>query len=541
VRRDDAGQLWVRLAPGSHAITLAGPLPARANVEIPLPLRPQRVELLAPPRGWTVLGLDAAGRVPSALQLARDAAPTASSQDSERLEPTAIPPFVSVERTLALGLRWEVTTEVVRIAPPEGAIVLEVPLLPGESVTSAGVRVQDGRALVTLAPGATRAGWSSVLAAAPSLALEAPRAAAWTEVWRLDPSPLWHVTPSGIPAVDVPAAGSRAREWRPWPGEKLGLAIERPAGAGGETLTIDHSTLALSPGLRATDATLVLSFRSSQGGQHFVTPPEGAELTRLTLDGVEQPLRQEGRRVPIALAPGAHEATLAWREPRGISAWFRGSAVDLGAPSVNAHLELTVPDGRWVLLMGGPTLGPSVLFWPILLVVAGLALALGRVPWTPLRARHWLGLGLGLTQAPLQAAALVVVWLLALGWRGRLSDAERMRSVPAFDALQIVLVLLTLAALGALFFAIQLGLLGTPVMQIAGNGSSPELLRWYQDRAGAVLPQPWLLSLSLWWYRAVMLAWALWVAQALVGWLRWGWRQWTAGGYWLRRDRRPAS
>ena len=535
VRRDAAGQLWLRLAPGSHVITLAGPLPARANVEIPLPLRPQRVELIGAPRGWTVLGLDAAGRVSGALQLARDAAPTASTP--EALEPTAIPPFVSVARTLVLGLSWQVTTLVSRVAPPEGALVLEVPLLAGESVTTAGVRVANGRALVTLAPGETAAAWSSVLAIAPALALEAPRQVAWTEVWRLDPSPLWHVTSEGIPAVDEPAAGSRRREWRPWPGEKLALTVERPEGAGGETLTIDRSRLELVPGLRATDVTLTLGFRSSQGGQHFVTLPEGAELTKLMLDRAEQPLRQEGLRVPIPLVPGAHEATLEWREPTGIRAFFRGPAVDLGAPSVNAHVELDVPDGRWVLFVGGPRLGPSVLFWPILLVVAALAVALGRVPWTPLRARHWLGLGLGLTQAPLPAAALVVAWLLALGWRGRLSEAERTRSVFAFDALQITLALLTLTALAALFVAIQMGLLGTPAMQIAGNASEYGVLRWYQDRASNVLPQPWLLSLSLWFYRGVMLVWALWVAQALVGWLRWGWRQWTAGGYWLRRQR----
>ena len=59
------------------------------------------------------------------------------------------------------------------------------------------------------------------------------------------------------------------------------------------------------------------------------------------------------------------------------------------------------------------------------------------------------------------------------------------------------------------------------------------LLRWYQDRAGALLPQPWLFSLSIWLYRLAMLAWSLWVATMLVGWLRWAWRQWTDGGYWL--------
>jgi hypothetical protein len=183
--------------------------------------------------------------------------------------------------------------------------------------------------------------------------------------------------------------------------------------------------------------------------------------------------------------------------------------------------------------VGGPRLGPSVLFLPVLLVVAALAVALGRVPWTPLRARHWGLLGVGLTQAPLPAAALVVVWLLALGFRGRLSEAERTRSPLAFDALQIVLAALSAAALAALFYAIQVGLLGSPEMKVAGNGSGSALLRWYQDRTPAQLPEPWLFSLSLWFYRLAMLAWSLWVAQALVGWLRWGFRQWTQGGHWL--------
>jgi len=125
------------------------------------------------------------------------------------------------------------------------------------------------------------------------------------------------------------------------------------------------------------------------------------------------------------------------------------------------------------------------------------------------------------------------VWLLALGWRGRLAERERTGSPVAFDLLQIVLAVLTVAALVALVLAIQMGLLGTPVMKIAGNGSEEAVLRWYQDRATPLLPEPWLLSLSLWFYRFAMLAWSLWVAQALVGWLRWGWRQWSAGGHWL--------
>ena len=45
---------------------------------------------------------------------------------------------------------------------------------------------------------------------------------------RLDASPIWHLEVSGIPTVNQ-AAGGR-REWRPWPGEVVGIAATRPAG-----------------------------------------------------------------------------------------------------------------------------------------------------------------------------------------------------------------------------------------------------------------------------------------------------------------------
>src|SRR5262249_19814317 len=68
--------------------------------------------------------------------------------------------------------------------------------------------------------------------------------------------------------------------------------------------------------------------------------------------------------------------------------------------------------------------------------------------------------------------------------------------------------------------------------QIAGNGSFAGSLRWYVDRSGETLPRPWAVSVPLVVYRLAMLAWALWIAQALLGWLRWGWDAYTAGGTW---------
>jgi hypothetical protein len=539
--RSSDGTLWVQLAPGRHQLVVEGTLPDRDSVELPLPLLPRRVEVAA--SGWTVHGVHEDGVAEANLQLSRIRA--ASAAEAERaVEPGELPPFVSVVRHLQLGLEWRTHTTVLRQSPANTALLLEVPLLEGESITTAGIRAENGSALVSMAPGVTRIVWASLLTQAPALSLKAPEDAALAEEWRLDVSPVWHVTAEGIPPVhQASPQGARIRTWRPWPGEELALAVARPAGVEGATATIDASELELAPGLRATDANLTVRLRSSRGGPHPITLPEGAELQRVSIDGAVQPIRQEGREVRIPLRPGQQNLELVWREPRGArTPIFRGSEVDLGMPSVNARIAVKPSPGRWTLSLGGPPLGPAVMFWPLLAVFAALAYALGRfcaaTQWTPLRFHHWLLLSIGLTQVPVPLAALVVAWLLALGWRARHG-----LEVPGlwFDLVQVLLAGFSLLALMILSFAIQQGLLGQPEMQIAGNGSHAGYLRWYQDRAAARLPQPWLLSVPLFVYRLAMLAWALWLALSLVRWLRWAWACFSEGELWRARRRVAAS
>jgi hypothetical protein len=196
-------------------------------------------------------------------------------------------------------------------------------------------------------------------------------------------------------------------------------------------------------------------------------------------------------------------------------------AVDLGIASVNASTHMTMPASRWILLTGGPRVGPAVLFWGELLVIILFALLLGRIKLTPLSTIQWLLLSVGLSQIPAPLAAVVVAWLLLLGLRKK-RGKEITPAVP-FNIIQVLLVLLSFAALGSLFFAIQQGLLGQPDMQIGGNGSSGHSLHWYQDRTDSLLPIAWVITVPLLAYRITMLLWALWLAMALLQWLRWGW------------------
>ena len=540
-RIDDV--LWVALDAGVHQVVLEGPLPDRASVQLSLPMKPHHVEVSA--AGWTVAGVHEDGLADDDLQFTRTerakGAGGAGGEAAEAsLQPGTLPPFVIVTRTLHVGLDWEMETVLARVTPAGSAVVLEVPLLAGEKVTTADVRVVGGKAQVFLGPEATAFTWHSVLTQKSPIRLVAPKDVAWTEVWRMDIGPIWHATYSGIPFVHAePVGGTKIPEWRPWPGEEGVVNLSRPDGIPGQTLTIDESTTALHPGLRATDVVVTLGVRSSRGGDHSIVLPEEAQLESLSINGKTQPIRQEGRKVTIPIVPGAQTLVLTFRVATSIGTLFVSPAIDLGAPSVNATVTVNMPGGRWLLFTAGPRVGPAVLFWSLLLVLLVLAFVVGHNRWTPLRTWHWALLFVGLSQLDVVAGAVFVGWLLVLGYRARESAGGPPHQW--YNLRQLVIVAWTFAALVILAFALQQGLLGTPEMQVMGNGSSHGSLRWFTDRADNVLPGVRVVSVPLLVYRGAMLAWALWIVLSLISWLKWGWGAFTNGGGWKKAPPRAPT
>lgn len=80
--------------------------------------------------------------------------------------------------------------------------------------------------------------------------------------------------------------------------------------------------------------------------------------------------------------------------------------------------------------------------------------------------------------------------------------------------------------------AISVGLLGNPEMMIQGNNSFAHTLKWYSDRIGTELPEPTVISVSIWYYRALMLVWAMWISFSLIKWLGWAWSVFSKGDIW---------
>lgn len=526
--RDDNG-LWLNLSAGPHQVTLTAPAPALSKFTLPLPLKPKVVKLVS--TGWDVVGLQENGLADEQLQFTRvQAAVSPSNQtDKAALASAVLPPFVRIERSLQLGLDWRVVTRVIRLSPADTAVVLAVPLLVGESVTTPGVRVKSGNVDVNMPSGQALIEWQSTLEKTDKIALTAALNEHWIEVWQADISPIWHLEASGIAMMYLDNTGQWLPEWHPWPGEQLSLNITRPGTVEGQTLTIDSSSLSIKPGQRSQEAQLSISLRSSQGGQHSIILPDQAALQSVTINGQLQPIRQEGRKLTLPVNPGKQDIALTWQQATGIVGILNTPDVDLGIASVNSRLNIGLGQDRWVLLTLGPRFGPAVLFWGVLLVIVILAVALGKIPLTPLKYWQWFLLLLGLSQIAIEAAGLVIGWLMLLGWRKQAADIESRY----FNLLQVLIAGLTLLALGLLFLAVEQGLLGSPEMQITGNQSSAFNLNWYQDRSAATLPVATVISVPLIVYRILMLAWSLWLAVSLLNWLKWGWSCFSSGRLWL--------
>jgi len=527
-RDPNTGYLWIRVGKGIFEIKLAGRLPQRNTIQIPFPLKPLHAEVNA--LDWNVDGLHDNGVIDNQLQFTRI---STEKNKAETFESELLPQFVEITRVFHLGLTWNIETFVQRKTPLGAAVVLQIPLLKGESVTS-DIPVKDGKIHINLGPKQSRIGWISSLAKRETIFLKAADTLDYTEIWKVNIGTMWHSNIKGIPVIHHQNNEGRwVPEFRPWPKEEVLINISRPKGITGQTYTIEHSILELSPGKRITNADLRLSIRSSRGSRHAITLPPDSKLLSLMINEKSQPLSQDGDKVILPLVPGTQNIKLAWRTSKNIGLKWKASRIDIGIDSVDAYTHVKMPQNRWILFCSGPYLGPAVLFWSSVFVLLLLSIALGKLKLTPLKSYQWFLLGLGLTQASILAVLPVAVWLIALGLR--MKNGEKL-SDTAFNFTQIILPALTLLAIVVLFAGIHNGLLGYPDMQVTGNGSYDHSLKWYQDISGNILPQPVVFSLPMTVYRIMILAWALWIAFALIKWLRWGWECYSSDGLWRKVD-----
>lgn len=537
VQRD--GNVWIALDRGVHRVTLQFRLGAGAgSAALHFPLPPPQVQVSSP--GWQAAGDDGTRLLSDTLSFTR-IRPTQNVPGA--VNPAqAFPPYIKLVRNIGIGLDSRISNVATRVSPAEGGFTVKVPLLPGEHVSEAGIKVADGKVLVVFAPGEDSVAWSSTLDAGDNLKLTAPPLGERAEVWHISSVPLLHLGFTGVPesAVADADAASDVHAFRPLPGETLNVAISRPAAVPGDSVAIDRVTMVVATGAHALETTLTLVTRSTRGGEQGLQLPAGAVLLSAQRDGQTLQLNPQGGHVALPVQPGVQTFTLRFRDTSALGLVSRTPAVSIDAPFANIRTTLGLPHDRWVLWTWGPQAGPAVLYWSQLIVLLIVAIALAKFAPTPLRWWQWLLLGLGFSTFAWIAFALVAVWLIVLGLRAR-SDRYAALTRSPFNALQILIAVFTFIALLCLVAAVPYGLLGRPDMRIDGLGSTSSALNWFADQGHGALTRAGAFTLPLWAYKAAMLAWALWLAYALIGWLRWGFDAWMRGGYWKSAPVNPQA
>ncbi|MEJ2689542.1 MAG: hypothetical protein P8130_06245 [Deltaproteobacteria bacterium] len=528
----DGTRIWLSLPKGASKISFAIQPGQLSTIQVNMPLPPHLV--VNNLKTWSVDGIDKNG-IPGETMVLRRQGKEGGEEKDETFAAGIFPHFAIVEREINFGLEWIATTTVQRVAPAKAGFSLTIPLLKGESVTTEGLTVKNGEITVNFDQATQMVSWSSSIEKQPALKLVHPRTEAYTEIWSVDPSAIWHIEYQGLDPIHNKRNGTWLPTWHPYPGESVSLTITKPEGVPGQLIAIDTSKLVVKPGKRITDFKLDFPLRSHQGGQHAIKLPQGISLQSVLINDQSYPSQLKDGQLVLPVKPGDQRVAIEWRDEKTvIGTKYTVPKIDLGVPSVNANINLQVGRDRWPLLTFGPRSGPAVLYWSMLLVFAGIAFLLGRMAPVPLSALSWFLLAIGLSQTSIVGAAIVVGWLILLGFRSRYTWYDS----KFFNVVQGLIIFLTVVSFFTLVFSISQGLLGSPDMLVSGNGSSTYNLRWYQDFTAGPLPQPSLISVPMFVYRFLMLAWSTWISFTLLRLVKWGWgcfskdRVWNKGRMW---------
>lgn len=525
------GSLWIALEPGVHRVRVEGRLSGSTEWAWSFLLKPRRVSVEAP--GWNVTGINPDG-IPEDQVFFALKSPSANAEAT--YDRRDFNPAVAVEREIEIGLVWQVRSTLTRLNPSGKAVAFSIPLLPGERVLASNFAVENGTIDVRLGANQEKVSWESELPQTETLTIEAAPEDPWVERWKLQASPVWNVKFEGLNPVYEPGSSGMRPVWNPWPGEKTTLSFSRPEAVPGSTMTVrsvEHSTRV---GSRQRVSGLKLDLQASLGQDLVLDLDPEADVTSLKIGseknpkGTRQPVRRDASLVIIPVRPGEQTIELEWKTLRQVSPRETVDRLELPVESSNIATTMTLPQDRWVLWAFGPLRGPAVRLWGLVVLSLVGAFVLGRLSSSPLRGGEWGLLALGLTQVHPLAMLLVICWFFLIAFRG--SDrGVSLRPVP-FNLIQICIILLALPVAGTILAALHRGLLGVPEMMVMGNQSSSTSLKWFAQRTDQLLPEAGVISVSIWYYRILMLAWALWLAISALRWIRWGWGQFSRRTFW---------
>jgi hypothetical protein len=535
VLRNSEQGLTIFLSKGKHVIIMQGQV-SNAEITINLPLNIHNFKVDAP--SWQIEGIRKGVIVNNNISLTSKE--VLAQQEITSLTPLPVKPYAIVNRSITLGKEWRMLTKVTKLAPNDEAGTFNIALLSGEQILSAYPINENNSVSVQFRKNQGSISWQSALPQNELLTLTAANSPSYSETWRLIPSSLWNVKFTGIkPLKSEIGSGQLQPLWKPWPGETLAVHVSRPEGVAGEVFTTEMATLIQQTGKNVQNSKLTLTVRASQGTAYEIMLAQGVKINALVHDGKRMSINSANRAI-VQLHPGEQQIELEF-EKRAEFTWRNRSAdIKLPGKSVNINIEYHLLSDRWLIYLNGPPLGAAILFWGVLFVILIGAIVLPIIARKsqlniPITSLGWVLLGLGFSTVNSYGLLIIALFFFAMAARNQYVNPANMLRWK-FNTLQLALLVLTFVCGASLLAAIPSGLLSTPQMQVAGNGSYGHLFKFFQDKVSTgQLPIVTVYSLPIWFYRIVMLAWSLWIATRLIGWGKWWFSSYSRDGAWIAK------
>ncbi len=518
------GFLQVKVPNGRSRLVIGGTLPQRPAFALQLPDRPLVVNFES--LDWMVSGLLPSGVAQEVLRFSEVAKLTDSRGGATQIaggsrlatgEETQLSSWVVAHRRIEISESNTVTTELRRIGDVSQGLIVKLPLLTGERITSAGVSVEGQQAVVSFPPGVSTAEMQGLLPKFDRFQLAAGSVPRVSEEWEVWCDQIYSCTFSGlVPSASV-KDGVATKYWQPFPGDKIEVNVSQLGGIAGQFVTVDSAQHSVSADTRQYSGVVTASLRVTKESLVTVTLDESATVQSLALDGEQGRGLATGSGASVLVPTGTHQLELRYLAPRTSGSLETLPRVQLSVPTHNLMTVLQPAQDRWLIWTGGALWGPSVVFWSKLLVVCGIVVGLARLGFLNLSLFSSVMLGVGLSSAPTFILGIPLVWLalLYVGGERRAELLQRSSIVARCLVLGVAML-----ALLVLYSVVETGLVLRPPMLIAGNNSTAESLRWFLDHTEQELLRPWVVTLPLWAWRAFSLVWSAWLVFSLFGWLK---------------------
>jgi len=455
---------------------------------------------------------------------------------SQKIPNSQIAPFVSLKREFHFENSWYIITTVTLLNSIQKPYILKYPLLDGESIIDQNIKTESKKATIYLTREQKSIVFKSILPIKNLIHLKAHKAQnreILSQEWLIDAKGNWHIDYKGLEPSSSQVVGNRLLlRFKPWVGEALDIKVSSTTPKIGSTLTIESSKLLINQSQSYRDLSLDLSINSAIASKYPITIDNLDELKSIKIGTREYFLKPKNGKLELPLRAGRQKITIKWREKHSCKVVYEFPTIDLHRPSTNSIVELKMNHSRWILFASGSLFSPAVLIWGVMLSILILALILSKTLGSPPTTLDWAILGLGISTISSWGLVPIIIWIILLKLKAY-QDDELRGTLRNF--VQVGIIVFAILSLISIIASISIGLLSNPEMLIRGNGSSSYDLIWYRDFIDGLIFKPTLISLSLWYYKIIMLFWSLWVSFKLIAWIESGWKIFVLPPIWDKR------